>query len=399
MREFYVNGFKRKNEFDSKSSRTYDDEKRRMESILGDYMCFRRNADGKTSFISIDCRITHHNPLYKALKAKSFTDGDIVLHFIIMDLLKDHENGLTLDEIIDGIYNLLPDADNLYDESTIRKKLKEYVSEGLIESRKDGRKLKYYLCEITDISQISDALDYFSEVSPCGVVGSFLLDKIPSHESMFCFKHHYITSALDSEILSELLDAIESSEKVRISVTTRKKTEFTIEIIPLRIMISVQNGRQYVMGYTEENEIKSYRIDQINSVEKTAIVEGIEIYRKYLEETLKHTWGVATLNRGKKTLEHVDFTITFDDNEKFIPRRLEREKQCGTVERINKNTYRFSADVYDTRELIPWIRSFICRITEINFSDKTLEAQFYNDLNETYKLYGLSEGGTDNALQ
>ena len=87
MREFYVYGFKSRNDYDKKSARSYDDERRRLESWLGDYMRFERNRDGKNMFISIDSRVTVHNPLYRAFKAKSFTDRDITLHFIIFDIL------------------------------------------------------------------------------------------------------------------------------------------------------------------------------------------------------------------------------------------------------------------------------------------------------------------------
>ncbi len=38
-------------------------------------------------FIEIDTRHISKNPLYKSLKAKSFTDKDITLHFIIFDIL------------------------------------------------------------------------------------------------------------------------------------------------------------------------------------------------------------------------------------------------------------------------------------------------------------------------
>ena len=47
MREFYVYGFKSRDEFTKKSARSYDDERRRVESWLGDYMRFRQTADGK----------------------------------------------------------------------------------------------------------------------------------------------------------------------------------------------------------------------------------------------------------------------------------------------------------------------------------------------------------------
>ena len=82
MRDFYVYGFKSRDDYTKKSTRSYDDEKRRIESWLGDYMKFHQTVDGKNVFLSIDSRVTRHNPLYKAWKTKSFTDGDII--FILL---------------------------------------------------------------------------------------------------------------------------------------------------------------------------------------------------------------------------------------------------------------------------------------------------------------------------
>ena len=42
MREFYVYGFKSRDEYNKKSARSYDDERRRIESWLGDHMSFVR---------------------------------------------------------------------------------------------------------------------------------------------------------------------------------------------------------------------------------------------------------------------------------------------------------------------------------------------------------------------
>ena len=42
--------------------------------------------------------------------------------------------------------------------------------------------------------------------------------------------------------------------------------------------------------------------------------------------------------------------------------------------------------------MIPWIRTFICRITEINFSNKEIESQFLRDLEDMYRLYELNGG-------
>lgn len=54
MREFYVYGFKSRDEYNNKSARSYDDERRRIESWLGDYMSFVRTPEVKNVFISID---------------------------------------------------------------------------------------------------------------------------------------------------------------------------------------------------------------------------------------------------------------------------------------------------------------------------------------------------------
>ena len=91
-------------------------------------------------------------------------------------------------------------------------------------------------------------------------------------------------------------------------------------------------------------------------------------------------------------MEHIEFTVRYGDNEKYIHRRLEREKRCGQVEQIDDHTSRFSADVYDAGELVPWIRTYICRIVDIYFSNRKLEEQFKKDIYKMYQLYGMNGG-------
>ena len=93
----------------------------------------------------------------------------------------------------------------------------------------------------------------------------------------------------------------------------------------------------------------------------------------------------------RRAAEHVEFTVKVEDNEEFIVRRLYREKRVGTVEKLDEHTYRFTADVYDVSEMIPWIRTFICRIIDMNFTSKTLENQFKSDLDTMYCMYGIGE--------
>ena len=122
------------------------------------------------------------------------------------------------------------------------------------------------------------------------------------------------------------------------------------------------------------------------------VSERFDQMRQKLDEMQKHMWGVSTQNRWGNRMEHVEFTIRYGAGEKHIPKRLEREKRCGTVVHLDENTSRFTADVYDASELIPWIRTFICRITEIHISNEKLEKQFQEDIKAMYALYGLEDG-------
>ena len=399
MREFYVYGIKSREDYKSKSTRTYDDERRRMESWLGDHMSFVRTPEGKNVFISIDSRVSDHNPLYKAWKAKSFTDGDITLHFILFDILyaPEVEYGVSeLMEIIDEKYLSIFDEPMMFDESTLRKKLKEYTELGIVSSRKVGKRLVYRRTE--DNVSIPDmhTLNFYSEIAPCGVIGSFLLDKTEHEEHPFDFKHHYITSALDSGVLAMLFEAMRTKSVITVSNMSRKRDEpRRNRIIPLRVFISVQNGRQHLLAYQPDfNCIKSFRIDYLSNVKIEETTPRFDELRASLDEMQTKMWGVNTKrNRhGEEHVEHVEFVVKIEPGEEHIIRRLNREKRVGTVEKIDDNTYRFYADVYDTMEMIPWIRTFICRIIKLNFSNRTAENQFKTDLGTMYSMYGLRGG-------
>lgn len=396
MREFYVYGFKSRSEYDKKSLRSYDDERRRLESWLGDHMSFVRTPEGKNMFISIDSRVTAHNPFFKAWKAKSFTDGDITLHFILLDILDTAETELSLPEIlykIDSEYLCHFSEPMMFDESTVRKKLKEYTEEGIIISEKRGRSTLYRRAEDMGVPTDTDALHFFSETLPCGVIGSFLLDKDGDKEDHFCFKHHYITSSLDSDILALLFDAMgRKSEITAVYSTRRRANSNNIRVIPLRVFISVQNGRQHLLAYHPDmKQIRSFRVDYLSDVKIGDICPDFDLLRKKLDFSEKFMWGVDR-RKDEKRLEHVEFTVYVAPGEEYIIRRLQREKRIGKVEKVDENHYRFFAEVYDSNELVPWIRTFICRITRLNFSNRTVENRFKNDIETMYRMYGI-EGG------
>ena len=142
IRNFFVFGFYTREEYARMfglTARSYDNEKRRVESWMGEYLSFHQNADGKKVFLSVSGDEILHNPLYRAFKAKSFTTNDLLLHFYLMDLLSSGESfdqKLIPDLLIDT-YPRTFGTDFFPDEKTIRLKLRELEELGLLISKKE----------------------------------------------------------------------------------------------------------------------------------------------------------------------------------------------------------------------------------------------------------------------
>lgn len=397
MRDFFVYGFRSRNDFDKKSARSYDNERRRIESWLSEYMSFRQDEKGKNIFFSVDSRDVKHNPLYKAYKAKSFTDKDIILHFYIMDYLSDGEMksvkdiaGAVYDEYL-GFF----ETDIYPDESTIRNKLKEYSALGLLKQEKVGKEMLYGRMELPEnLDKLYDVVSFASEYDPAGVIGSIILDKYDEHNDYFSFKHHYLLNALEQEILIQLLFA--RSEKRYVHIEFKSERENRIfKMFPLKIYVSTQNGRQYLMAYEySARKPKLFRLDRLLSVKIMDEEPEWELYDSYADKFAAHLWSVSEGFKKDRSLDHVEMIIYFGKGEEYIIQRLKREKRGGSVELIDDNHVRFQADVYDIQEMFPWMRTFIGRIEKLESNNKEAIELFYDDIKRMQNMYG----GEDNDL-
>ena len=396
IREFLIYGYKTREDYaKGKSGRTYDDERRRLKNYLGDYVLFSNTENGRSPFISFDTRSVSHNPLFAIYKACSFTDLDITLHFLILELLS-HKEKMTTREINEAIPLFLSEASDLQiDESTVRKKVREYVELGLLESEKKGNKIVFFIpWQIQDVGQLSDALNYYSETEMCGVVGEYILDNHDLHNDIFIFKHHTPSAVIESDILFVILEAIHSKQSVRITQYRRKTNKERSGIfVPLQVYKSVQTGRMYIMVYEERNGYHSLRLDYISNISIEETVNNYDELKKCFMQYRKHTWNVSlgSFNgkQNNRRLEHVEFTVFFDGNEKHIYQRLLTEKRIGCVELLDENHARFSADIFESQEIIPWIRTFICRICDVKFSNSNVQQSFISDLKLMNSMYGI----------
>jgi len=393
MRDFYVYGFRTRADFDAKSLRSYDNEKRRVESWLSDFMSFRQDANGKQVFLSVDSRTIPHNPLYKAFKAKSFTDKDIILHFYIMDILASGD-AFTVSEItkfINDDYLAFFDTDFMPDDSTVRNKLREYEKLGLLKAEKQGKVIRYSRVE-SDISdrKLIDAISFATEDNPVGVIGSFLLDKYETVPEYFAFKHRYLLEAFEEEILVDLLLAMRERDSVEVEFKSKGKSETrSFRLYPLKIYVSTQNGKQYLMAYSYKFErINMFRLDRIVKVKLLEYDPMSASFESLIPAYTKYLWGVVDRTREGVSFDHVELTLSYNEGEEFILKRVQREMRCGTVELVDKNTILYKADVYDAQELVPWMRTFIGRIVKFESSNKEIEEKFYSDICEMRAMYG-----------
>ena len=393
MRDFFIYGFKTREEYDAKSARSYDNERRRIQSYLGDLVSYRQTSVGKQMFISLDGRSVSHNPLHRAFKCKSFTDKDITVHFIVMDILADGESYTLkhLLDIIDMEYLSEFQEPMCIEESTLRKKLKEYVELGIVRQEKQGKTVYYSICrDELNLSAYEDVIRFFSEEDVLGVVGSYLEDKLEDPRDDFVFKNHYIMNAYDTEVLEAVLRGIHEKRYITVSNVSRRNNELRHwKVIPLKLLVSVQGGRNYLICESAAHQIPlTFRIDYIQRVVVEGVAERFALAKAMFEARQQHMWGVS--HKDCDRLEHVEMDIHVGQGEDFIVRRLRRERRCGRVERVDDTTYRFVADVYDAYEMVPWIRTFIGRIARIESSNSAVVETIRADILAFAKMYGLN---------
>lgn len=331
MRDFFLYGFKTREEYDRKSARSYDNERRRIQSYLGHLISFRQTPSGKNAFISLEGRSVTHNPLYQAFKAKSFTNKDITLHFMLLDILADagvdfrKESGADSYGDVPQAYSLkeilrIMDTEYLtafqnpisFDESTLRKKLKKYEELGIVVSEKSGRTVTYRLSENEIcLAEYKEAIRFFTEESPLGVIGSYLEDRMqPDAEKAYptgrndengkclpgrndengkclsdrndengkclsdkndcageylTFKNHYIMNAYDAEITELILQGIHEKRLLEIASFSRGDAGVKQQtVIPYKLYVSTQGGRNYLFCMDADNlRPYSLRVDYI----------------------------------------------------------------------------------------------------------------------------------------
>ena len=387
MRDFYVYGFKSRTDFTKKSARTYDHEKRRIESYMGGYMKWDYSGGNKSSFISVDCSNIPVNPLYAAWKSKSFTANDIMLHFYILDLLKDTK--ITVDKLTDIICEK---SEVTFDVQTVRNKCNEYVKNGLLVRKKQGKAFVYTANPQTVpmSPELLDAVTYFQGTAPFGEIGSYILDNENVKNDMFAFKHHYIAHTLENGVLFDLLTAIRQNRSV-IFENQSERTGKTISnhALPLKIFVSAGTGRRFVCMYSfRTRRFTNFRLDYIKTVRLEKKIENASELKEKLNHHLDRVWGVSF--GGENRSETLCIKLSIDEKrEPYIIDRVKREGQGGELIKLEDNLFLFTKELFDSTDMSPWIKTFTGRIIGLEGTNELVINRFYDDMERMAEMYGI----------
>lgn len=396
VRDFLIYGFKSRDDFSQKSGRTYDNERRRIESWLTEYIRTSHTPKGKTLSLALDSNLLDTNPLYRVWKSKSFTDNDIMLHFFFLDLL---QNGTPY--TAEDLTNLILDRYQvLFETQLVRKKANEYVKEGILTSHREGRRLLYQITPDLEetaphlLPPLLSAVCFAQLAAPLGFIGSTILDQEHQKNHLFLVKHGYYGFTLEDEILFELLRAIH--QKCTVSILNRSnKTAHTQEaqflVVPLKILVSTRTGRRFLCSYHEgRRRFSTFRLDQIQKVTLLEPFPDYEYYREKLEKNLPLCFGVSFGVDHK--MDHLKLTLYIrEGREDYILHRLQREGRGGIITHIKKNTYTYEISVFDGNELMPWIKTFIGRILSFETNNSFLHRKFYQDIQTMAEMYQLTQ--------
>ncbi len=393
VRDFFVYGFKTRDDFKDKSGRTYDNERRRIESWLGAFVKQDYTSMGKNISLAIDSNLLDTNPLYRVWKTKSFTDNDIQLHFYILDFLDDEE-GYTIEQITDGI---LIDYDLCFDAQMIRRKCNAYVKEGILRKEKSGKDLLYFKNEnfaeiAADHPALIYALKFFTQSSPLGIVGDTILDNFDETNNTFRVKHGFLVHTLEDEMLLLLLSAMQQKYEVKITLRgTRSHVQSIVSGAPLQIFTSTRSGRRFLcLHLTEKKRFNCIRLDSIKEVELSKPADGYDILRQSLINNHPYIWGVSFQNASCNRLEKIKLTLHINEKyEMFIIERLQREGKGGAITKIAPNTFTYEKAVFDSHEMLPWLRTFTGRIIDLECDNPFVRNQFLYDIQRMYDLYDI----------
>ena len=380
--------------------RKYDNEQRRINAYLPEkFMSKRRIGKKVIQYCRYNMNGSEGNYLAETYRNKSFTLLDIMSYFYVLQILGD-EVERTLSEILDKIPVVSEKIE--FTKDNLRIKLDELLACGLIEAKKDGRNVKYFISNDVwenlsedEIKEVYLYLEFLRNTSPMDVPYYFLQRKLKlyalserqmdlSEVSVFKFRQNHMFNSLDNDILLVCLQALHCKQYVSV---IKESGSVHRNLLPIKVIHDSTYGRQYLLYFDHEyKSVCTVRIDRIKAIEIGKKLSKDD--RKIVEDNLDagdDSWCTSSRQDGAQ-----EITICFlfdEEKEDFILRRIEREGHGGTLTKESEGKYIYKKVIEDPNEMIPWIRSFGERAKVISSGTALTEKTIAEDWERAAKKY------------
>ena len=195
-------------------------------------------------------------------------------------------------------------------------------------------------------------------------------------------------------MLSDLLRAVKEKRRVSfVQQSTRLSRETTQICVPIQVFVSVQSGRRYICAYVESGKrFHNFRLDYIKKVNLLDGVDGVDgvedfgALREKLDRAKPFCWGVSFGSGRKQTLS---MKLRIDEEkEKYVLERLKREGRGGEIHHVDKDTFQYTNELFDTNEMLAWVKSFTGRILSLEGTSRETVDKFYQDMARMAAMYG-----------
>lgn len=203
---------------------------------------------------------------------------------------------------------------------------------------------------------LKNALAFYAEYSPFGMIGSCLMDAENLQDDSIVFKNEYIVQALDAIVLYDVLRMIR--DRQCIEVYTEHVSDTMLEksrVFPIKVLSSATDGRRYLFAYDlTQKKYCTLRLDYIYDIlpckEDLPELPVDQIIEDGLQ-TVKHLWASFV---GDSTFP---VQVRMRNSRPSFEQEITREKRTGTVTMDGQGDILFECEVYQPKELATWLLS------------------------------------------
>lgn len=205
--------------------------------------------------------------------------------------------------------------------------------------------------------------------------------------NIFVYRYVPKYNTLDNNTLWNILQAVKNKYKISYTYTMQNGEVLEYQLIPIKIVIEYEYGKQYCYGYDETTG--KYFLSRIDMMDNLKILEekyeNEAIYLNFDKDFI-HKWMIAD-NTGSYNIR-IYFHFP-DEKYKILKRQLENTMRFGTIIENNDGSITFNITISNYKEIIPWVNSF----GEYAIVDKNICPALYEEIKQhndkLREMYGL----------